>query len=151
MIDRRIRIPKDKSEFIRQLLAADDGAGPFHLIVDVLAFASMLGAVKKNWVPLKEATKEPIRYDVLERQGYDTVVNLLAVFKTNDPGILADEDVKIDERATIFEGYANGGLEILHEKLKGSSDYLNEILLMIGERRKKDADVMPIDISTMFE
>lgn len=150
MIDRRIKIPKDKDEFIEVLLSGDDGRGPFHLKVDVLAFAAVLGASRNSGTSFEESTKEPIRQDVFSNQGYDTLIDLLAVYKTGSLDILTDTDEKVDERASIFEAYANGGLEILKEKLKGSMDYTNEILLMINEKRRKEQKEGEIDISELF-
>jgi dnd system-associated protein 4 len=150
MIDRRIRIPKDKDEFIEKLLSSDEGLGPFQYKVDVLAFAATVGATRNHKVPFDEVTKEPIRQDVFDRQGYDTIMNLLAVYETGSLTVLSDADEKIEQRASIFEAYANGGLEILKEKFKGSSDYMNEILLMINERKKKETPEGITDITELL-
>lgn len=137
MTDRRIRIAKDKVDFVKQLLIDEDGKGLFKYQVDVLAFAAVLGANRRHKMPLGETVKDPIRQDIFNRQGYDTLFNLLAIFNTNDPKVLSDTDEMDDRRATIFEEYANGGLEILREEVKGSVDYIDEILLMIADLRKK--------------
>lgn len=137
MADRRIQMAKDKADFVKSLLIDDSDKGLFKLRVDVLSFAAVLGANKDRKSPLGETTKEPIRQEVFNGHGYDTIINLLAVFNTNDPNILANSDEMEDKRATIFEEYANGGLEILREEVKGSLDYLNDILLMITEQRRK--------------
>jgi len=138
MADRRIHIASDKADFIKELLIDDSDKGLFKLKADVLSFAAVLGANKGRKSPLRETTKEePIRQEVFNRQGYDTVINLLAVFNTNDPKVLADSDEMEDKRATIFEEYANGGLEFLSDELRGSQNYLDNILLMITEHRRK--------------
>lgn len=137
MADRRINIAKDKADFVKSLLIGENDKGLFNLQVDVLSFAAVLGANKDRKSPLGETTKEPIRQEVFYGQGYDTVINLLAVFNTNDPNILANSDEMDDKRVTIFEEYANGGLEILSEEVKGSQVYLDNILLMIAAQRRK--------------
>jgi len=137
MADRRIQIARDKADFVKSLLIGENDKGLFNLQVDVLSFAAVLGANKDRKSSLGETTKDPIRQEVFNRQGYDTVINLLAVFNTNDPNILANSDEMENKRVTIFEEYANGGLEILSEEVKGSIDYLNDVLLMITEQRRK--------------
>src|SRR5262245_21809888 len=123
MIDRRVRFAKDKVEIIKELVASEQTTGPFRLQADVLAFAAALGATRRFPIELGEATTEPIRQEVFDRQGYDTLINLLAVHHADDPLVLADSDEMEDRRITIFEEYANGGLQILQEELKGSVDY----------------------------
>ena len=152
MPDRRIRISKDKVDFVKDLTMVEDVKGLFKLQVDVLAFAAVFGASRNKKVPLGETAKDPIRQEVFDRQGYDTLFNLLAVFDTNDPKVLADTDEMDNKRATIFEEYANGGLEILQEELKGSVDYLDEVLLMIADQRKKlEGEEEEFDISKILE
>ncbi len=152
MADRRIGIARDKANCVKDLMAVEDGKGPFRLQVDALAFAAVLGANRNRKVPLNETIKDPIRQEVFTRQGYDILFNLLAIYYSNDPKILADTDEMDDKRATIFEEYANGGLEILQEELKGSVDYLDEILLMIADQRKKlEGEEEEFDLSKILE
>jgi dnd system-associated protein 4 len=152
MPDRRIRIAKDKGDLVKELLIDEDGKGLFKYQVDVLAFAAVLGANRNHRVPLGETMRDPIRQDIFIRQGYDTLFNLLAVFDTNDPKVLADTDEMDDRRATIFEEFANGGLEILKEEVKGSLDYLDAILLMIAEQRRKlKGEEEELDIGKILE
>lgn len=139
MADRRIRMPKDKADFVKQLTNGDGTSGPFRLQADVLAFAASLGANRDCFTEFSDTTKDPIRYEVFERQGYDTLINLLAIYKEKDPLVLADNDEMEDRRATIFEEYANCGLQLLQEELKGSVDYARDLLLLLAkERTKKD-------------
>jgi dnd system-associated protein 4 len=150
MIDRRIRLPKDKDEFIENLLSSEEGRRPFQYKVDVLAFAAILGATENHKISFSEATKEPIRQEVFDRQGYDTVMNLLAVYDMGTPAVLSDEDDNIEQRASIFEAYANGGLELLRERFKGAADYLNEVLLLINEKKKKEGPEITGDLTELL-
>lgn len=150
MIDRRIRLPKDKDDFIESLLSSEEGRGPFQFKVDVLAFAAIIAATENHKVPFSEATKEPIRQEVFDRQGYDTVMNLLAVYDAGTPAVLSDEDDSIEQRASIFEAYANGGLELLREKFRGAPDYLNEVLLLINEKKKKEGPEIAADLTELL-
>lgn len=150
MIERRIRFAKDKQELVKRFLSSDDGAGPFRLQADVLAFAASLGASRGRREPLPEATGEPIRQEVFDRQGYDTLVNLLAVQAEMSAAVLEDSDEMIAKRASIFEEFANGGLSILAEETRGQVDFSQAILLMVGDTRKKDEmDTPTFDVSKL--
>jgi len=140
MADRRIRISKEMAELVDRLSSDEDGDAPFRLKVDVLAFAAALGASKGIYEPFADSTKEPIRQDVFDRRGYDTMMNLLAVYRDNDPKVLASNDEMEDRRATIFEEYANGGLKVVREKIKGARNYLDALLLVVQEERERDSE-----------
>lgn len=147
MIERRISYSKDKVEIIRRLQAGEDSAGPFGLIVDVLVFAAALGLRRDRRSRLSEPLAEPIRQSVFERQGYDTMMNLLALHADSRPHVLADSDAAVNARAQAFEEFANGGLELLQEELRGASDVLETIVLLVSSERKLisgDAEVFDL-------
>jgi dnd system-associated protein 4 len=137
MADHRIRFAKDKAELIKQLTVAGEHNGPFRLIVDVLVFAATLGLYHNRREALNDASGEPIRQEVFDRQGYDTVMNLIAVHAEKSPNILANTEEMTAKRAIIFEEFANGGLEILREELRGAVDYLETTLLLIASQQQK--------------
>lgn len=146
MAERRIRFAKRQAEFMRSLLAQEDegGGGPFRTQVDVLAFAAAVAARENQVCELGEAAKEPIRYEVFERRNYDALINLLAVYRTERPSVLADTSEAEAERAEVFESYATAGLDILAEELKGAPE-LQEALLMfirrvVAEHRSGDRE-----------
>ncbi len=141
MADRRIRVPSDKMGVVERLVASDSTTGPFRLQADVLAFAAALGAAREVSKPFEESPKEPIRQEVFERHGYGTLMGMLAVNKEQSPSLLADTDEMDDRRATIFENYANAGLEILREELKGAVDDTEVVLMLLTkERRAEDEE-----------
>jgi dnd system-associated protein 4 len=76
MVERRIRFARDKQDLVKRFLSTEDGTGPFRLQADVLAFAASLGAARGRREALPEAVAEPIRQEVFDRQGYDTLINL---------------------------------------------------------------------------
>ena len=150
MIERRIRFAKDKQELVKRFLSSDDGAGPFRLQADVLAFAASLGASRGRREALPDAVGEPIRQEVFDRQGYDTLVNLLAVQAEMSAAVLEDSDEMIAKRASIFEEFANGGLSVLAEETRGQVDFSQAILLMVGDTRKRDQpDTPTFDLSKL--
>ncbi|MBW4679698.1 MAG: DNA phosphorothioation-associated protein 4 [Microcoleus vaginatus WJT46-NPBG5] len=148
----RIRIAKDKADLVKALVDAKETTGPFQTYADVVVFAAALGAKRKKRVPLEEiSTKEPapIALEIFDSRGYDRTIKLLAVTETKDPKILSVFDEKAEEERThIFEEYANGGLEILREELRGAVDYSERILLMlISDRQKQDQPTEEFDLS----
>jgi dnd system-associated protein 4 len=87
-----------------------------------------------------EPLAEPIRQSVFDRQGYDTMMNLLALQADARPEVLSDSEESINTRATIFEEYANGGLEILQDELRGARDVLESVVLLISSQRQPRDD-----------
>ena len=138
MADRRIRISSSQVDLVKKLLRSEDSTGSFRLQVDVLAFAASVGARKQRRRKFSDPAKEPIRYAVFESQNYVPLMNLLAVCAENDPRVLADTDQMEDARATIFEEFASGGLEIIDQELQGAVDYQAALLMMIASQRSDD-------------
>lgn len=150
MAERRIRFAKDKQDLVRRLLSTDEGTGPFRTQADVLAFAASMGAQRNRREKLADALAEPIRQEVFERQGYDTLICLLAVEATQDANILEESDEMIARRAAIFEEYANGGLSIIADETRGDVDLSQAILLMVsGLREREDVDATVLDLSRL--
>ena len=146
----RIRIAKDKGDLVRALTISNQTTAPFQTYVQVLVFAAALGARRKKRVPLVEFSRdlEPIRIEIFENNRYDVEINLLAMYETQDHHILADDDESQERRLTIFEEYANGGLEILREELRGAVDYTERILLILSaERGKQEQPEEEFDLS----
>jgi dnd system-associated protein 4 len=135
----RIRIAKDKAELVNSLLEAPGTTGAFATYADLVMFAAALGARKRRRSPLNSiSTTEPapIALEIFISRGYDVAIKLLAIAETGDPKILSVYDPKAEEdRLKIFEEYANGGLEILREELRGSVDYTERILLILSQER----------------
>ena len=66
----------------------------------------------------------------------DTLIKLLGITETQDIGILSPYEEEYEkQRNEIFEEYANGGLEILQNELRGAVDYSERILLFLGYER----------------
>lgn len=155
MPDRRIRMSKDKVDLIKELTASEGVKGAFRHMVDLLTFAAALGYSRKSRLPLKEPAKspDPIRQSVFQSHGYDTVLNLLAAADSFDPAVLANSDEMEDRRVTVFEEYANGGLELIAKELKGSTDALQSILLLLAKERRTGVHEEPagFDISQLMD
>jgi dnd system-associated protein 4 len=137
MADKRIKIAKDKAKLVKDLKASEDTTGPFQTYVDVMVFAAALGAKRKKPVPLIEFARDldPIRRDYFDNNRCELVINLLAISETQEQNILADDEKSDEQRIKIFEEYANGGLEILQDELRGAVDYSERILLILSSER----------------
>jgi len=152
MADRRIHIPKEHEELVNRLCNAidDEYNGPFKTKADVISFAAAYGHSHDKLISLQETAKDPIRKSVFDSAGYNTLINLLAVAHTENPNILALNDETEDQRATIFEEYANGGLALLRSGLLNASDYTSEINLIISKNKTNNSSVNKIDITSIL-
>ncbi|MBD1922217.1 DNA phosphorothioation-associated protein 4 [Funiculus sociatus GB2-A5] len=148
----RIRVAKDKADLVKALTSADGATGPFQTYADVIVFAAALGAKHKKRVPLGEISKRepsPIRLEYFATMGHDWVIKLLGITETQDIKILSlNEEEYEAKRNHIFEEYANGGLELLQNELRGSVDYSERILLFLSyERTYKEQQDEEFDLS----
>ncbi len=135
---------------MKALVTSNEKTAPFQTYVEVMIFAAALGAKHKKRVPLTEFTKnlEPIRRDYFSSNSCEFTINLLAFAETQDHKILADDEISDAQRINIFEEYANGGLEILHNELRGAVDYSERILLILNsERFKQEKQEEEFDLS----
>lgn len=125
---RRLSRPRDKDDLLQQL--TEDG--PFDEYRDVLVFAAALGWHERRRVALA-AKGEPIRWEVAtNRRGTEALVNMIAAVESGDPEILAE--ARFEERLTIFEEYANGGLEILRALLATEPRPAVDVVLELVQR-----------------
>ena len=131
MPERRVRVPKDKVEFIESMLKT--AKGPFEIKAQVLGFAAAYGSKYGKRLPLSQGHSEPIRHDVFERVKLDTLMSLLAINHTSDPKVLARSDEMEELWILIFEEFANCGLGLIEAKLKGEVKYTQPLLLLMKE------------------
>ncbi len=139
----KIRIAKDKADLVKALTLSKETTGPFQTYADVMVFAAALGAKRKKRSPLGEISKRdplPIGIEIFISRGYDAVIKLLAIAETKNTQILSPTDENSEEqRIHIFEEYANGGLEILQDELRGTVNYSETLLLLlISEKGKRE-------------
>lgn len=151
MIEARIKVAKDKANLVKELKISNNLNAPFSNYVDIIVFAAALGIKHKKRVPLADFSKAepaPIPREQFINNGYDMVINLLAICETKDQNILAYTQDYNNERHIIFEEYANGGLEILQDELRGAVDYSEQLLLFLSsERFKSDLRENEFDLS----
>jgi len=151
MIDRRVRYTKDKADFVGKLVYSEESkTAPFKQKSDALAFAAALGLKRDRKTTLGNSYAEPIRLSVFEGQ-YDILINLIALHEKEDPKLLSNSPADVDHRVTIFEEYANGGLEILMQELSGVVDITESILLLVNsERHRTPEELKTFDLSSLI-
>lgn len=141
MSDKRIRVPGDKAELVDKLRYSEDNKkGVFKQYSDIMSFCAMLGYRFNKFIPFEGNYIDPIRQDVFVRSGQDKLFYLLAFAKTEDPACLSNDDDAETMRISIFEAYANGGLEELRDRLFGKEDPLDYLLLMIRAEKSLVTD-----------
>ncbi|NEQ85998.1 MAG: DNA phosphorothioation-associated protein 4, partial [Moorea sp. SIO2I5] len=75
----------------------------------------------------------PIGLEIFVSRGYEVVIKLIAIAEIKDTKILSSIDKESEEkRIHIFEEYANGGLDILRNELRGAVDYSERLLLLLN-------------------
>lgn len=135
----RIKIAKDKAELVQKLLDTKETTGAFATYADIVAFAASLGAKHQMRSPLSEISQSepaPISLEIFISRGYDRLIKSIAVMETQDIKILSTEDAAAEiERISIFEEYANGGLEKLQHELRGAVDYSERLVLILNSER----------------
>lgn len=145
MADIRIKVAKDKAKLVKALRAGEGSTGPFQTYADVVTFAAAFGFSKKNRVPFDQASRgdpDPIPGDQFKNRG---LMDLIAVAETRNPNILSSDDEQTQEKARIFEEYANGGFEILASQVNGVGNIAQQILLFVTATQKS-SDFEDLDI-----
>ena len=143
MAGNRIKVAKSKAKLLASLIEASEITGVFQTYVDVIVFAAALGAKRKKRIPIEEISRkepEPIPQEHFISRGYENVINLLALADTQDVNVLTKDEISEEERIKIFEEYANAGLQILEDSLKGSVSHLDRILLFLTLEKNETAE-----------
>jgi len=145
MADIRIKVAKDKAKLVKALRAGEGSTGPFQTYADVVTFAAAFGFSKKKRVLFEQASRrdpDPIPGDQFKNRG---LMDLIAIAETQNPNILSSSDEQVQEKARIFEEYANGGFELLEHQMNGAGDISKQILLFVKSTEKR-FDLEDIDV-----
>ena len=122
----------------------------FPTIRELLCFAALLGYSEERRLPLdRERGVEDVSYQQFERGDAEDLIYLLALAETKDPEILKDGEE--GRCASIFEEYANGGLQIMRETLlrTGGEYPEREIVELLYERGYLSTDEEEPDLSSV--
>ena len=145
MPDIRIKFAKDKAPLAKALRAKEGGTGPFQTYADVLTFGAVLGFHHQNRVPFQQGSRKDPDAVPADQFKNQVIIDLIAIATVQDPRILQNTDEILQEKAKIFEEYANGGFEILSSQVNGVTD-LSKQILMIIQSIKHSSSADDIDV-----
>ncbi|WP_043931886.1 DNA phosphorothioation-associated protein 4 [Bacillus sp. EB01] len=112
---RRIKRPKEQEKFYSELTDLSE-FGIFTSYKDVFMAAGVLGFLERK---KKEVTTslEGIHWNVFNLETDEAVINAVALSESGNPNLVNIDEDSFEEKITIFEEYAAGGLEILYKKV----------------------------------
>ena len=140
----RSRNHEDMIQRLAVLKLPDAERTLFPTIRELLCFAALLGYSEGRRLPLDSAAgTEDVSYQQFERGDAEDLIYLIALAETKDPAVLREGQES--RCAEIFEEYANGGLQILHDAmLQSGGEYPNrdilELLLKSGYLNVDDTE-----------
>jgi len=149
----RVFTSKEKADLFIKLSKTKQktGDGIFNNNKDLFLFAVSLGYKYERKIPLKKRENEiPLSVFQKSKDNLD-YIDLIALGHTKDVYILDwNDDEVVDKKLTILEEYANGGLEIIEERLFNNNTdvYDNLLQLLNNELKGKDSnlDIGKLDI-----
>ena len=140
----RSRNHEDMIQRLAMLKLPDAERTLFPTIRELLCFAALLGYSEGRRLPLDpSAGTEDVSYQQFERGDAEDLIYLIALAETKDPAVLREDEE--GRCAEIFEEYANGGLQILHDAmLQSGGEYpdrdIFELLLKSGYLNVDDTE-----------
>lgn len=137
---KRIQRSTDKELFLNELKEK----GIFKEFYGALIFAALLGFQEKRRVKLASVDSgKAIEQSVFGNCGaWPGILYLMSLVETGNSDILSSSPEHEDKRVTIFQEYANGGLEIMQEYFSKTSLTLDNFLGLI-DRYNNDPESMP--------
>ncbi len=95
-------------------LQEEGGFGTFR---DILILAAAIGFYYSRRVTFSESAGDPIRYETLTGRAFsEALINMIAANVVKDDPEIMDW-MRVEERLSIFEEFANGGLEYIQEQV----------------------------------
>jgi dnd system-associated protein 4 len=146
----RSRIHEDMVQRLSTQKMPDTDRTLFPTIRELLCFAALLGYSERRRLPLdRNKGIEDISYQQFERGDAEDLIFLIALADSKDPEILKDGEES--RCAEIFEEYANGGLQIIHEAmLRGGGEYPDrDILEFLRENKYLNVNDEEPDVSSI--
>ena len=125
---RRIQRASDKESLVQTLTSGENP--PFKEIWRLLIFAASVGQSRGRREPLKavDSGKAIPAAIFANSPAWPGFHYLMALVEKDDSTILGGSDALENERLTVFEEYANGGLSVMQEELEKGSYLLDAFL-----------------------
>ena len=123
-MQRRVKRPAEYDDLLNSLREQI-----FDTYKDVLIFAACYG-LKKNYRKTFSKSGEPISISIFDNERDRMIFNIIAMKETNfDANIMSNE--QFDDKITMFEEYACGGLALLSNLIDPKDDRLVDALLEV--------------------
>lgn len=146
--DVRIRRPQQHEALMREL---HEDAG-FPAFRDVLILAGAIGYHFSRRVSFTSSGGDPIRYEVLTYLAFtDTLINMIAATDSPEDAEIMDSP-RLQDRVTIFEEYANGGLEYIQEQVNVRHQPSGDVVLeLVTEAMHESSGAAPVPVEDLLE
>ncbi|WP_280771819.1 DNA phosphorothioation-associated protein 4 [Salipaludibacillus daqingensis] len=126
---RRVRRPKDQEAYYTMLVDKEE-YGIFSTYKDIFMLAGLIGFFYKRKKSFDNST-EGISWNVFNLNTDEIVIDMVAIKDTKDLDIINPD--RFDDKITIFEEYAAGGLErimqVYNDSPSNFTDNLYDFLL----------------------
>ncbi|MFA7265060.1 MAG: DNA phosphorothioation-associated protein 4 [Candidatus Nanopelagicales bacterium] len=119
-----VRRPADKEELLQRLVDRESGAFP--TMRDALVFAAALGWRRQMRIPFRESAGTIEYATLINRFGTEDLLMVMSFAETGDAQVLGAN--RLADRITIFEEFANGGLQKLDVLPDGAPGNLSGLL-----------------------
>lgn len=123
-----------------------------------MCYAAILGFKKKKRVPLAEGNLDTIEWHTFENGDYTDYIYLIALAHSKNVDVLrydvenSDSGGFEEDMVTIFEEYANGGLEIMQSWMsKKPGDAFGNDAIIAGLKREGFLNLTKSDQSPTFD
>ena len=128
---KRITTSKEKLDIITKLTS--DQLGVFSEIWRLLIFSAKIGIKLGKKVPLKSpSSNNAIRQEIFQNTSvWPGLVYLICLAETGDSSMFINDGDGDNRRITLFEEYANGGLEVLDAYFSENTVNLDNLLTFI--------------------
>lgn len=143
---KRVQRASDKEEIIKSLMS--EQVGVFKEIWKLLLFAAQIG-VRNNARSLLKATDAGKGIDQStfgSCPSWPGVLYLMTLVETQDSTCLSGSPDAEDERISVFQEYANGGLAILQDFFAGRPIDLDGLLAFIETQREDSAGRLDLEL-----
>jgi len=140
---KRIHRAKDKEDIIE--LLTSDASGVFREIWKLLFFAAALGFKhsRREKLAAVDAGRGIDQSSFGNNPAWPGVLYLLGLAETDATEVLKATEEAEDERISIFEEYANGGLALLKEQFAGKNLSLDALLNFVQAESTPAANQKP--------
>ena len=144
---KRIHRASDKEEVIKSLMA--EQVGVFKEIWKLLLFAAQVGMRngKRESLKIFDSGKGIDQSTFGNCPAWPGVLYLMSLVETENSCCLTGSSDAEDERITLFQEYANGGLSVLRDFFSGRTFDLDGLLAFIDTQREETAGQPDLELT----